>query len=258
MEEKFFFKNGDGLKLSGILSYPEKETNKCIVLCHGITVDKNESGNVFKKLSDLLVKEGFATFRFDFRGHGESEGSSFDLTVTGEVRDLESVMEFLKKIGFDEFGILAASFAGGPVALFVGEHSDNIRAIVFWNSIIDYDSLLKPTLPWPKKYFGKRAMEKLERDGYIEIGKRGFEIGNSLIKEVKKLKPWERLLNVKIPMLFIHGDADTYVPYNDSVKYSKMLGAKLVTIENGEHGLNEPEEFEKASKAVIKFFKNFL
>ncbi len=253
-----FFENKDGLKLCGILSLPEKETNKCIVLCHGITVDKNESGNVFKKLSDLLVKEGLATFRFDFRGHGESEGSSLDLTVTDEVRDLESAMEFLKKRGFDEFGILAASFAGGPVALFVGKHPDNIRAIIFWNSIIDYDSLLKPKLPWPKKYFGKEAMEKLERDGYIEIGRREFKIGKPLIEELKKLKPWEKLLNVKIPTLFIHGDADTYVPYDDSVKYSKMLGAKLVTIENGEHGLVEPEEFEKASKAAIEFFKKFL
>jgi predicted alpha/beta-fold hydrolase len=99
MEEKFYFKNKDGLKLCGILTKPTKETKSCVVLCHGITVDKEEGG-IFTKLAKKLANVGFAVFRFDFRGHGESERRSVDMTITGEERDLEN------------FGILGASFAG--------------------------------------------------------------------------------------------------------------------------------------------------
>lgn len=43
-EEKVYFGTSDGLRLCGILSRPVNGTDKCIVLCHGITVDKEEDG----------------------------------------------------------------------------------------------------------------------------------------------------------------------------------------------------------------------
>ena len=73
MEEKIYFTNTDGLRLCGILTKPNKETQKCIVLCHGITYTKEEGG-IFTELAKRLADNGFAVFRFDFRGHGESEG----------------------------------------------------------------------------------------------------------------------------------------------------------------------------------------
>ena len=73
MEEKHYFKSGD-LILCGILTRPTKNTDKCIVLCHGITVDKDEGG-IFTELARKLAEAGFTVFRFDFRGHEESEGT---------------------------------------------------------------------------------------------------------------------------------------------------------------------------------------
>jgi predicted alpha/beta-hydrolase family hydrolase len=66
MEEKFYFKNKDDLKLCGILTKSTKETKSCIVLCHDITVDKEEGG-IFTELAKKLANVGFAVFRFDFR-----------------------------------------------------------------------------------------------------------------------------------------------------------------------------------------------
>ncbi len=65
------------------MTIPQKKTRNCIILCHGITVNKEEGG-IFTNLAKKLAKVGFAVFRFDFRGHGESEGDSINLTVTGE------------------------------------------------------------------------------------------------------------------------------------------------------------------------------
>ncbi|MBW2969693.1 lysophospholipase [Candidatus Woesearchaeota archaeon] len=254
MEEKVYF-NSDGLKLCGILN--RQETDKCIILCHGITVDKEEDG-IFTNLSEKLAQKGYAVFRFDFRAHGESEGDSKNLTITGEKKDLEAAYALLQKQGYKQFGILAASFAGGAASLFAAEHPE-IKALVLWNALVDYDSALNPTLSWPRKNFGPEAQKKLETQGYMEIGSSKYKVGPKLIEEMRQIKPWQELKKTKIPMLFVHGDKDTYIPYEDSVKYAKMLKAKIEIIKDAEHGFHDNKKQEKqADKATIQFFTQNL
>ena len=61
------FNATDDFKLYGTLEVPENtQSNKCVVLCHGLAVDREDLG-VFTKLATKLVDEGFHIFRFDFR-----------------------------------------------------------------------------------------------------------------------------------------------------------------------------------------------
>ena len=250
MEEKIFFKTSDGLRLCGILSVPKQKTQKCIILCHGITVDKEEDG-IFTELARKLSNAGFTVFRFDFRGHGESEGKSVDMTTTKEAEDIEFAVKFLQEKGYKNFGILGASFGGGAVSLFIGENPNAAKALVLWNANIDYADILKPTTRWHIKYWGKPAFDRAEKFGFTEIGSGKFKVGKNLMNELKTLEPWKGLMNISVPILFIHGDKDSYIPYSDSVKYSKLFkNANLVTIEGGEHGFHA----EKADKATVEFF----
>ncbi len=198
----------------------------------------------------------FVVFRFDFRAHGESEGKPTEATITGEMRDLEAAVRFLQEKGYKEFGILGASFGGGAVSLFVSKNAKNVKALALWNPVIDYSENINPTLPWTKKYWGKGVFDRVEKFGFTEIGSGRFKIGKGLIEEIKVLRPWEELLKIDIPILFVHGDKDTYVLYGDSVKYSSLFkNAKLVTIEGGEHGFHDdPKRAEKADNATIEFF----
>src|SRR3989344_340435 len=258
-EEKVYFETSDGLRLCGILSAPDKTSGKCIVLCHGITVDKEEGG-IFTNLAKKLAASGFAVFRFDFRGHGESEGKSVDMTITGEAEDLTSAVLFLQKKGYKDFGILGASFAGGAVSFFSFAHKDIVKALVLWNALIDYRSKINPTTKWGKKYWGKPAFERIEKFGFTKIGSRKYKVGKKLMDEIKVLKPYERLMSLNIPILFVHGDKDTYIPINDSIKYSKLMkNAKLEIIPGAEHGFHDnPIQEEKADGLTIKFFDDNL
>jgi uncharacterized protein len=264
MEEKVFSKTSDGLRLCGILLMPEHPSSssgqKCIVLCHGIGYHKDEDENLFKNFAERLFKLGFSVFRFDFRGHGESEGESVDMTIAGETIDLEAAVKFLQEKGFKEFGILSQSFAGGAASFFTSSHQNVVKALVLWNSVIDYTQELNPTLPWTKKHWGEPAFERAKKYGFTEIGSSKFKVGRKLMEEIKILKPWKELLKLSIPVLFVHGDKDNYVSVKDSIKYSSMMrNAKLKIIHGADHGFHENQVFaEQGEKATIDFFKKYL
>jgi pimeloyl-ACP methyl ester carboxylesterase len=179
------------------------------------------------------------------------------MTIAGEVLDIDAAVKFLQYRGYSEFGIVAASFAGGPVSNYASEAPTFFKAVVMWNALVDYDAILNPKLAWPKRYFNKAAMKKLAKNGFLELGRsRKFRIGKALVVEMMMLKPWKDLQKVACPILFIHGDKDTYVPYKDSVKYSKKMdNARLVTIKGAEHGFHDKkEESEQADSATVTFF----
>ncbi|HIH50661.1 MAG: alpha/beta fold hydrolase [Candidatus Micrarchaeaceae archaeon] len=246
---KIYFKNKDGLKLAGILEKPKSKTNTCIILCHGATVDKEEDG-IFTDLSRKLSNAGFATFRFDFMGHGESEGDTINTTIKGEAQDIDSASKLLISKGYKKFGIVAASFSGGPASYFVLSHQDKVKALIYWNSVLEYKSLLK-------RWIAEGNEQRLKEKGYII--RRRTRYGKKLIEEVSELRPWKELYKIKIPVLFIHGDKDSSVPYEQSVKYSKMIKAKLETIHGAEHGFHDSKKHsDQADRTTIEFFSKVL
>ncbi len=103
-------------------------------------------------------------------------------------------------------------------------------------------------------------MKNLKSQGYIEIGSRKFKVGEALFAELRQIEPLKEIQNLEIPMLFIHGDKDSYVPYEDSVRYSKLFkNAKLETIKGGEHGFHDnKKESDRADEATIQFFLDYI
>ncbi len=253
MEEKIYFKS-DGLSLVGIVSKGEKETKKCVLLCHGITGNKDERG-LYSDLAGLLLEKGFDSFRFDVRAHGESEGDSLKLTVDTWKRDIDHAIKFLEKYGYEEFGIISASFSGGPALLAASENA-SIKIIVLVNALIDYNSILDPKTKWAK-YIVKAKLREMRKKGFIKIFG-GFKVGIDLYNQIQEFNPWKTLENLKIPILFIHGDKDFVVPHEDSVKYSKVAEkGKMVTINKGDHGFSKESHRKQAAEEIIKFLENF-
>lgn len=250
-------------KIIGVLHIPDRSNNKAIVLVHGITVNKDEGG-IFVRTAKKFCEMGYTVLRFDFRGHGESEGKSIDLSVKGELSDLNEAINFIKNRGFDTIGILAASFGGSIAPMFVAKNK-YIKTLVLWNPILNYDNIfLKPISQWGIKYFsGKNFLAKIEKQGYI-TDRKGFKIGKKLFDEMKNIKPYEGLKDVSCPLLVIHGDKDTTVPYEDSKRYYKLARgiSKFETVKGAEHGFHERgKRFSREKKVIqlsIDWFEKWL
>lgn len=218
------YSTNDGVKLRGLLRHSELEPSRGhAILAHGLNNDKNEDG-AFSRLSKMLAGKGYSVLRFDFRGHGESKWNTQEVTVTGELTDFKRTVElFDEKLGEKgRYVIVASSFGAGASILFTSENEGRVEKLVLWNPVLDYTkTFLKAETPWGRTYFNPQGYRRLKELGYVKIPTTDFKIGQKMVDEFRKIKPYVLLSKFKIPVLTIHGTKDGSVPYSVSARYGK-------------------------------------
>lgn len=251
-EKKVFYRSKDGTKLCGIFLFPEEEIKGYVLLAHGINVNKNEWDNFYVDIAQELCKKGFASLRFDFRGHGESGGSQREMTIIGETLDVAASIEQISARWDGNISIIGMSFGAGPAILFSAQKLSEIKGLVLLCPVLDYVStFLKPIVPWAKGSFNKSGFENLDKKGFLLLDDE-FELGAKLIEEFKVIKPYEFLAEVKSPLLVIHGDKDSMVPFKVSKKYSKPNEkSHFIAIKNADHGfVDANDETGKSNNSI--------
>ena len=252
--EKIYYDSINNLKLCGILNESGKK-DKMIIMCHGIRGNKDECG-AFVNLSQKLLENGYSSFRFDFNGHGESDGKDQDMTITKEILDLESTVNMLEEKGYKEFILLGGSFGAGIVSLFPFEKYKSVKAIILWYGCLDYEYARYGNL------FTKENMdEAIKNSFYVSKSmhsKKEFKFGLELFKETYKYKPYENLSKCNLPKLFVHGNKDSALPYELSETISSKCNNSIFKlIKNGEHTfMNLKEIIDEAVKETIDFINN--
>lgn len=106
-KQKLTFKNSRTLNLSAVFEGEDKNA-PTVVMCHGFgsSMDKPISS---RALAQKLVENGLSVFRFDFTGHGESEGKMNEITPLDGLDDLKSVVKILNK---KKIALYGSSFGG--------------------------------------------------------------------------------------------------------------------------------------------------
>lgn len=244
----------NGLKIVGILETPKNATSKAIILAHGLTVDKEEHG-AFTELSRSLVEAGFATLRFDFHGHGESEGKQEEFTTRGEVDDLQNAVSYMKSQRFTEIGILGASFGGAISVLYTAQYPTDAQCLCLWNPVLDFNSVfLKPKTPWGKENFNLNTIKN-----FLIVGSAKFRLGKQLFDGMERINLPTFLEKIFCPTLIIHGNKDTRVPLEDSIQYVHYLqDGVLEVVKGAEHGFHDKPFTQKVTAITVLFFQENL
>lgn len=254
MQRKLFFPTTNGLKLCAI--HEQNNSDTCIVLCHGIRGNKEETGN-FTKLVSRLNDLKLDSFRFDFRGHGESEGQFVDMTISKEVEDLNSALAYLENKNYNKIILLGASFGAQSVALLDNENYENIDSIIFWYPAL----IIKNT-----DLFTNEQYAEAQKNGYCEIWNMShtkvFKLGLELLNECLSLNPVENLKNNTLPKLFVHGknDANVEIEANSITPSKTCPNSELVVINNAAHCFSRTDDaiVNIGIDETIKFIKSRL
>src|SRR3990167_7109026 len=93
--QKRKFKNSRKLNLSAIFEGRNRNA-PVIVMCHGFHSSK-DNPITSRTLAQKLVENGFSVLRFDFTGHGQSEGDIDEVTPLAGLDDLNCAIKNLGK-----------------------------------------------------------------------------------------------------------------------------------------------------------------
>ncbi|MBO0992401.1 alpha/beta hydrolase [Bacillus sp. SD088] len=240
----------NGMQLRGMEHIPEGEKLPAVMLFHGFTGNKLEPHRLFLKISRALEKKGFASFRFDFLGSGESDGDFENMTVSKEVDEARTIFNYVKthpKIDENRIVVLGLSMGGLVASLLAGELQKQVERLI----------LMAPAGTI------KASMEaRRESTPYIEskdaYDHAGNLVGSAFNDDLKTIDVWNRAASYQGKVLLIHGTKDQAVPYEVSNLYiEKCYGdqATLHTIHEGDHTFNSYYWEKEVIETIVDFVK---
>ena len=223
-----------------------------VIMSHGITTDKDEDG-LYTEYAEQHLAPLFDSIRFDFRGHGESAIPSNQVTITGEILDYMAVMKWARTSGHRNLFHLATSFGASITLLALSQfYFRDLSAVVFWNPVISYrNTFIQATVEWAKEFFDQEETEDLAYRTGTTISETEFVIGPPMAMELLLLAPERITWPSGLPLLIVHGDSDTCVPFLDADQYVKRNhdNATLHCVPGVDHGFDEkiPEVFQRTT-----------
>lgn len=237
----------DGLKLRGRFFEYEKGA-PIEILLHGYrgNSERDLSGGIFRCFS-----LGRSVLLVDHRGSGRSEGKVITFGVN-ESRDCADWVGFvLREIDPDAKIFIGGVSMGASTAL-MATARDLPKNVVGILADCGYSSA---------KRIIKRVIKQLGLPEnlcypFVKLGARIY--GHFDLEEIS---PEEAMAKCTLPVFFIHGDKDAFVPFEMSVENYNACTSKykkLVNIEGAGHGLAFPAAKEKYIKEVGDFFEDAL
>ena len=228
--------DGDHGKLQAVIQKPDlKLGQQCpmVVFCHGFGGTKE--GPLFELITDSLQKHGIASIRFDFNGHGESEGKFEEMTVPNEINDAKKVVEYVRDLLYVSKIALVGHSQGGVVAsMTAGELGSDISAVVLMApaAVLRDDAIRGST-------FGKQY-NPLDPPEYVQLWGPNQRLGRNYIKTAFSLPIYETAANYHGPALIIHGNGDRIVPYTYGLRFHQQWkGSEYVLQEYFDHGFSQ-------------------
>lgn len=249
--ERHHIINADGYKLTGYLMRPKKESNVYVFCSHGY---RNKGRPEWCYYTKYYVEElGFNMFFVDHQAHGESEGKYVGFG-SFESRDALQWLGYMNEtFGSDiEIFLHGISMGSATVMLMTGSDKlpENVRFTIAdcgFTSALDEFTYKLENLGLPKNPIVPIMCEYNRR-------RAGYDFG-------KDTNALEAVGKAKIPMLFIHGSSDKFVPTYMVHQLFDACSApykdKLI-VEGADHGESYLIDKEACESKMGEFIDKFL
>jgi uncharacterized protein len=212
-ENKFNVQTPDGFSLCAISCFPVG-MRRIVLMCHGISSHKQEYLDMFPILAHQLADLGIGSIRFDFRGHGESSGSSLDFDVMTQLIDIDSIINWIsssKELQELPLSFVGVSFGSAPGLLYQYSRVKFSRISLFAPVISFRETFVSPTTEWGKRNFNKKAWEAAQKTGYLLLDEE-FQVSLRLLNNFLIIEPIEYFSKLQLPIQVFHGTYDNLVP----------------------------------------------
>ncbi|MBX3235679.1 MAG: alpha/beta fold hydrolase [Nitrospiraceae bacterium] len=251
MEEAFSFTDSSGHRVSAILTAPDKGTDRIAVLCHGFLSQKNSTSN--KALTRNLLDRGVATLRFDFFGHGESDGPFRVLTTTIGVDQALAALVLATRRGYRRLALVGSSFGGLVSILAAAEWAVGnsrlptgmppLSCLALKCPVVDFGEELRLEL----KETGMEEWRRTNSIPDLHGGPTRIPLDFAFYEDCLNRIAYEPARNIPTPTIIVQGDCDEYVPLHQSQRLHDALpGSKrLEMLPGADHQFTKSPDFQR-------------
>ncbi|WP_239457564.1 alpha/beta hydrolase family protein [Bifidobacterium pullorum] len=239
----------DGLRLHGLLERPDDgRPHPLVIMCHGFHGDLGrDPASLYSRIARRLVAGGVGVLRFDFNGHGRSDGDFSRMDVCNEIEDLIAVLRHARsRADVTDIRLLGHSQGGVVAGMTAGLYHDVIDRLVLLAPAAALKDDALAGVCMGRRYDPAHIPDLVDVPGAGAVGGHYFRIAQLLpIHEVTA--------RFAGPALAIHGEADTVVDPAASRRYGETMPDCAVRLFPGlDHGI-EGEDSEAAIDLAVRF-----
>ncbi len=243
--ETLSIKSRDGLKLVG--HFLPNNTNKLAIVVHGYGADYKEMQQYVK----YFVEKNYNILAVENRAHGQSEGKMIGMGWLDRLDIVDWINFMLEKNSNYQIVLFGLSMGASTVCMASGEAlPKNVKAII---SDCAFDNVFDAF----KFVFKKRA--RLPAWPLLNIF--NLYMKNAYNYDMKEADAKKMLKKCKVPILFIHGDADDFVPTYMVHKLYESTDERLrelFIVEGAGHALSYPIAGIKYEKKLNEFLSKHI
>lgn len=223
-------------RLAAVLTRPAAAAgvkSPLAILMHGF--GGNKEAPLLGIVSDSLIAKGIATLRFDFDGHGESEGEFSEMTVPSEVDDALKIYDYARTLpGVSDIAFVGHSQGGVVAGMAAGQlGAGKVKAVALLApaAVLRDDAIRGNT-------FGAVYDPLDPPDSVVLPG--GRQLGAEYIRTAFRLPIYETSAKYTGPAAIIHGTGDRIVPFSYGERYHEVWpGSRITLLERFDHGFSQ-------------------
>lgn len=254
MEKEFTIKR-DGLDLAAKISIPDKENFDLAILAYGFAaVMDNCSNDLLPVLAEKLQDQGIATIRFDFNGHGKSDGSISNMSMFNELEDYNAVINYALHLkGLKRLYLIGHSQGGALSSMIAGYYADKVDKLVLMAPAAHLVDDAKRGRLFGVNYDPNHAPESVHLNMWERFHEDDFDLNGWYFRTARFLNIYDVAQNFHGPVLAIHGEDDSIVNNYTSQHYQAIYdNCELHLIPDSNHGLQENRDM------VYNYILDFL
>jgi len=206
------------------------------------------TGTKAQALAAWATATGQAFLRFDWFGHGQSDGRFVEGTLTRWRGDILAVLDHLTE---GPVVLVGSSMGGWLACLAALARPERVRALVLIAPAADFtEALLKPGLP-------AATLAALARDGVwtrpSAYDAAGYEISAALLEDGARWSILGAPVPIHAPVRILQGGADPDVPWTHALALAQAIEGDDVVftlIRDGDHRLSRPADLARLIAAV--------
>lgn len=238
-----YMESYDGLRLHAVYFPAARDAGRVVICFHGYT---GEGLSNYAAMAEYFLKHGYAVLLPDARAHGQSEGEYIGFGCLDRQDALGWINWVIRECGEDVGIMLHGTSMGGATVLMASglDLPDNVKGIV---SDCGFTSPREVFTHVLNNMYHLPAFPAIQGADLINRKLAGYGMDECNAKyEVQR---------AKVPILFIHGDADTFVPCSMCHEiYDNCRSPKrILIVEGASHAESYYKDMETYEKALDEF-----